>query len=168
MQVLRLEMNGNPSLVDLLDSIEGEYYRCRLQTNDDSVLVNKNKVYRALQRVYRILLKKVDLGTVVWSQREGEWLAVLRWWGCSNHRDTGESSTFNTDGSNKEDGIDWDDRSSRLQAEALRLATAGRPSAGGGRCSGATLQSYDMLILAMYPRRGSWIHSTVLACSHCV
>ncbi|KAF4711076.1 hypothetical protein FOZ62_011724, partial [Perkinsus olseni] len=116
-----------------------EYCGCKRQTDEGVPSVNKNRVYRALQRVYRLLPKNANFGTPAWTQRESEWLAVLRWWGCTSHRETGESSAFNTDGSTKENGIDWIDRSSRLQAEALRCYTAMVRHASTGHVSQAWL-----------------------------
>ncbi|KAF4737325.1 hypothetical protein FOZ62_028043, partial [Perkinsus olseni] len=132
-------MAGSPTLFELLDSIAVEYCACRGQTDEGVPSVNKNRVYRALQRVYRLLPKNPNFGTPAWTQRESEWLAVLRWWGCTSHRETGESSAFNTDGSTKETGIDWVDRSSRLQAEALRCYTAMVRHASTGHVSQAWL-----------------------------
>ncbi|KAF4742224.1 hypothetical protein FOZ63_022331 [Perkinsus olseni] len=132
-------MAVNPTLVELLDSVVVEYCACRGQTDEGVPSLNKNRVYRALQRVYRLLPKNVSFGTPAWTQRESEWLAVLRWWGCTSHRETGESSAFNTDGSTKETGIDWVDRSSRLQAEALRCYTAMVRHASSGHVSPAWL-----------------------------
>ncbi|KAF4671782.1 hypothetical protein FOL47_001218 [Perkinsus chesapeaki] len=113
---------SSSSVADLLGFIVEEYWRYRA-----GEMGNKNKAYRGLQRVYRLLQKSSDFGTVYWTQREAEWLAVLHWWGCSAHccdAAAESSATLNTDGSVKENDIDWIDRSSRIQSEALRCYAA--------------------------------------------